>query len=948
MEFINKSNLATVEKINNSETIILYIIIVIIIITSVIISIIVYNNTRKIKNLQNDSDLIIDHDERLRVLSTRVDTIENELNNSESVAGLTVRVNRIDEDLTKSMTNITSLQTDNAELSTRVGNNETDINEIKTTTEQLQTNVDDFKVTIDTVEKVTLPAIDGRVTTNTNDITALKTKITTIETDLGTTNTTVKTLNETVSGFDTRIKSIEDDAIPSMNGRITTNTDNINILQTKVTDVENKLTTVTETLETINIDDLTKRVETIETITIPSIDERLIANVTNVNTLTTKVSTIEDNVNKLQSDNITINDKIATNETEINKLKNDNTTMNNKITTNEASIMSLKESDTQQTSDIISLQTSVNGSLDRITINETDIIALKTTDTKFDERITMNEDSLKSHGIRLDTNEASITKINEDVTTLTSNLKTLTDTVAVNETTLKSHTTDIESLKLSMTDMETVTTILKDDIDQTKKDVTAINENLKQTDDRILAIDTTVNKQQTQLEDMDFDISVIQDNITALQEDVSINTDYIAEIGNTLNNKVDVYDPKHHLKLSILHDPIPISQFLVANDSYNGDIVFGINLTVDLVVSEFLSRTITCNSIHNDNLPWVTNTSSKNDNRLTWTSKYTTLIKINRLYNKAMFVGLSKRAYVLTGKPIYKEDVQQVENTENYEGSGSCFIVLSAYNILLNRYEIMTFIFVGNKYMDRVEVYNPTDYVNPMMLDEMYIRAFTTVQLARECASDELVMYNIFGNVDDSIVKASTSRLILGEFGCQDINQIIQTAYTTGNFGSAPTHAIPSIIDYRYGYGSMYGLAMNALYCDTVTIHTEQLELPTNNRMSFFADISLNDISNDNVPQFIVDGLKWLPQYYNTMVTTTGGLWRRTEDNLYQKTAPTNIDLQKDPTMVFVQREFNEDPLKIVNKVNTTSEEPFSGDIDETTTITAVSDLHDAKRFKSY
>ena len=144
------------------------------------------------------------------------------------------------------------------------------------------------------------------------------------------------------------------------------------------------------------------------------------------------LSTVDGEIDALQTDSGSFSTRVTTNETEIDALQTDSGSFSTRVTTNET--------------EIDALQTDSGSFSTRITTNESEIDALQTNSASFSTRVTTNEtdiSDLQSFSSSLDSTYATDAQVLAQTASLSSSLAT---DIATNVTNIATSVSDITSL----------------------------------------------------------------------------------------------------------------------------------------------------------------------------------------------------------------------------------------------------------------------------------------------------------------------------------------------------------------------------------------------------------------------------------------------------------------------------------------------------------------------
>lgn len=879
-------------------------------------------------------------DERLRATEDTVKTFESAVTtNTANITALTTKTEELTstDDMIKS--DVNAVKSNLNTLTTRVGANETAIKSINTKMTDIETDVSTF---------------DGRLTRTETDLGTVVGDLSTLTTHVQTHETDIVTLKDNDTKQDKRLNDLET---------------SLETTQAKVTVVEGDVSTAKEDIVTLktttaktsqDLDTLTDRVQTVET-TVTVLDKDVDVLQTDVTTLKTDVEKWEGVLTSVNSILVDTTNRVGVLEPRVQTLISESATMQeifsivkSKVEANGELLQRTRTRMNRHNTRITALETqlpadtisSIRADIEKNTTDLGTIVGrvdkLETTTADHETRVTQNE-------IKIADNVTSIGKLTTDLdklsTDTTSSLDTLrgriTDTnnymaqidvrVAKNTTNVETCNTEIAALKTRLTTNENKTIANETNIETLNGRVTVNETKIVSINDEIDTLKERVTGDETRIVTLETNYTNLEKRVTDDREHVDTNftetNDRVRNIETVqLPTKVDVYETDKHINVSVLNDPVPVGQFILAHETAAAatnrslDVMVGLNLLIDLQSSELLSRECVRDFIGYNNKPWLTTKSDFNDNRRSWTSKYNIVAHENNRYKKLLFVGLNKRMYILSNTPRYYEDIAD-ENDENFgTGGGSCYMFMFVYNVVLKRTELICVVMVSNEVIDRRVVYQMTDYVPPVVYERFYARAYTTIKHMLNRIENYGDVYNVDGTPITGIAKLAFPMMILGEFGCHDIQFVVSNILNQKVLGIAPIEQMPSIIDSRFGYCSMYGMVVSSGFCESISLRSEFTSLPTNNRQTLFADLKCPAPNDTHVPVFTIDETNWAMRHYNDTITSMQ--WERPVDNLYGIRAPVDVTLLDDTTMSFEERPFT---TVTVNGVHLNNVELFPG-----------------------
>lgn len=196
-----------------------------------------------------------------------------------------------------------------------------EIDILKNQVQTLQTNVSNLQLTVGdyllrfTHLDVQLGVINGKITTNTNDISSLNSLVSSIQTSITNINNQINTINSKIDGINTRLdialSSISDinDNIDVINATLSTQSTAITTLSTSVNDLTTLVNSLQNTCTTLTSDLnlLTSRVAYLETNDtwqngqISSLTTSTQLNTSNVSALNTLVDNLDDRIDFLEN-----------------------------------------------------------------------------------------------------------------------------------------------------------------------------------------------------------------------------------------------------------------------------------------------------------------------------------------------------------------------------------------------------------------------------------------------------------------------------------------------------------------------------------------------------------------------------------------------------------------------------------------------------------------------
>jgi len=377
----------------------------------------------------------------ISTLDTRITSAENDITSlsASNITALEVAV----EDLTK-------IQGETDDVITTEAGNDLLLNlptDVASAT-SAATNTLDSRIT----------SAEDTITTQSTDITELKSDLTTLNGESSANATAIDSLTTRVTATESSIVAQSSDitslqsGLLTAQGDISSNSSAISGLTTRTTAAEGEISTLSSSVITLQSD-------------LSDAENDISATSTALSNLTTRVSSAEgsitsqaSDISSLQSSLLTTNSNVSANATAISGIDTRVTSAEGSITSQASDISSLQSSLSDVENDASANATAISGLNTRVTNNEgsissqaTSIASLQVDLSDAELDISGNSTAISGIDVRLTSAEGTITSQASDITTLQSDLTTAEGNISSNATAVSSLTTRVTTAEGNIT-----------------------------------------------------------------------------------------------------------------------------------------------------------------------------------------------------------------------------------------------------------------------------------------------------------------------------------------------------------------------------------------------------------------------------------------------------------------------------------------------------------------